>query len=128
MRKFLLLSLLVGIAACAGDGKSRRLDDSLNHYSDAIRWGQFDQANTFHEPAYASNSGEAFTGIRVTGYDTVASQTYEDQDQFEQTVRISYYRESEGTERKITQLQKWRFNPIKKLWTLYSPMPAFPEK
>jgi hypothetical protein len=121
----ILLALL--LAACtSGEIHAVKMDDTLNSYASAIRWGLFEKAAQFQNPAKRSRLDLAWLkNIHIASY----SQIYRKEDLggniLEQTVEIRYFNEQVGVEQSITDRQLWRYDEEKQKLMLETGLPEF---
>ncbi len=121
----LILACLV-MTGCPHDIELLKMEEQLNHYSTAIRWGLWETASDFQPPAKRQPLDLGYLGtIHVTAYDTVYRQEQSGSDVVRQTVQIRYYREPSGVEKTITDRQTWRYDKEKDRWFLLSGLPEF---
>jgi len=120
----LLLPLL--LAACGTSSRQLRLDNTLWHYEDAIRWSRFPEAYALQkEPAKAPDF-DYLQQIKVTAYEPVGRPVVsEDGDRIEQTVEIRYYHEDYGREQVLIDKQVWRYDEEREIWLREGAMPDF---
>jgi len=112
-----VLGLLLGLSAafgCAafGDpmGRERALEGAQLRYTQNVRWGDFDAASEYVDPAIREDFLElapAFEGIRITEYD-IGRIEYEGNRE-SATVRVVYhgYSLANAQERRIEEQQRW---------------------
>lgn len=108
-----LLALLT-VSGCAafGDpmGRERALEGAQLRYTQHVRWGDFDAAAEFVDPAMREDflgQAPAFDGIRITEYD-IGRIEYEGNRE-SATVRVTYhgYSLSTAQEWRIDEEQHW---------------------
>lgn len=129
MRPAILLFVALAISACASvdDSKKRiTLDNALRQYERAIRWGEYQAADSLRRsPAGSSVNRDHLRSIRVTAYDTVAIKESADGSGAQVDVQIRYYNEYTMKELDIIDQQSWEYDAGGKAWYITSPMPAF---
>jgi hypothetical protein len=126
---FLLMFLL--LLACANQGekqKAETLNDAINEYAYALRWGRIDDALTYHINDDGSRPDidvSIMKFIRVTGF-TIKQRTI-NPDQTEATVEseLNYYHDQYGTLKSLEYIQLWLYMPDVKKWLLSSEFPKF---
>lgn len=121
--------LLIGLAACAVQ-EQQQLEDlqvALMRYEKAIRWGEFELANTMRDADLRTvlpekgNHGK----IKVTSYQVIQSPSPNATGLLEQTVTIGYVNNTSQLERTIKDHQLWRYDEEARRWWLMSELPAF---
>jgi hypothetical protein len=101
-------------------------DEIINRYASAIRWGEFDKAAQFQNPAFRTTPDNVWLkNIHIASYDIVFVDEKPGGKIVENTVQIRYFLESEGIEKSITDHQVWSFDEEFDKWMLNSPLPAF---
>ena len=122
---FILVTLLVSCHHAA-DVYMLKRDEIINRYASAIRWGEFDKAAQFQNPAFRTVPDKVWLkNIHVASYDIVFVDEKPGGKVVENTVQIRYFLESEGIEKSITDHQVWGFDDEFDKWMLNSPLPAF---
>ena len=120
-----VLALLLP-ACTSGEIHAVKVDDTLRSYATAIRWGEFEKAMQFQNPAKRSRLDLAWLkNIHVSSYDTVYKKEDMGGNIFEQTVEIHYFNEQVGVEQSITDRQLWRYDEEKGKLLLETGLPAF---
>jgi len=129
MRSATLLIFIFIMSACASVDDSKKtitLDAATRHYERAIRWGEYQAADSFRRQSTTTPVDMAhLKAIRVTSYETVKTKESADRTEVQIDVVIRYYNESSMKEVTITDYQSWQYDPVEKSWHLTSPMPAF---
>lgn len=132
MRRHLLpLLALVALlcAGCATDQRNQTLITTLSAYAGTLRWGDFQSAQQFVDPAVrAANPPSAldlarYRQVRVTGYDEGAGPVPDGENQVRQVVQIGLVNLNTQSERTVVDRQLWRYDPEKKRWWLMSGLP-----
>jgi len=124
---FGLAVLALLLSACtSGEIHAVKLEDTMRSYATAIRWGEFEKAMQFQDPAKRHRLDLAWLkNIHVVSYDTVFKKEDMGGNIFEQTVEIRYYIEQVGVEQSLTERELWRYDEEKdKLW-LETELPTF---
>jgi len=122
------VALCALLVACGGGSKRSPLEQTLYHYTSAIRWSEFDKALAFVDPAVLESRRpselemERYKQYQVSGYDVRRSHTPEE-GLYEQTVEIRLVNRHTQTERIITDHQRWRWDREAKRWWLVSGLP-----
>ena len=124
------LSMLLLALATPALAKSRKkiLEDTLRTYAATIRWGSFEQAESFVDPAYraahpmSALDWERYKQVRVTSYTETAPTPVGD---FEvrQTVEIGLVNVNSQQARSIIDRQVWKYDKENKVWLLTPGLP-----
>jgi len=102
------------------------MEEALNNYGSAIRWGAFQKAWDFQSNKQKPLPDfKALKNIKVTAYDSVFRSELNEGGTVQQTVEIRYINNQDLVERSLTDDQKWRFDIVKERWVLESPFPEF---
>ena len=129
MRSAILLFITLIMSACAGVDDSKKtitLDSALWKYERAIRWGEYEVADSFRkQPSGTARKPAHLKSIKVTGYNIVNKIESADRTEVQIDVEISYYNEFTMKEVKITDHQMWEYDPVGKSWYITSPIPVF---
>jgi hypothetical protein len=101
------LVLLVGCASMkAGD----TLPDSVRQYNDGVRWERFSVAAVHVPPkersAFVDEADERARDVKITEYEVLKIDAKDDHLATVQ-IKLSWYRESEGTLRETQSVQTW---------------------
>ena len=120
--------LLQGCAAIDDSKKTISLDQSLYYYESAIRWADFEAANSLRRyegaPAPATDPAK-LKRIKVTGYDVLNTTLSDDETSVYITVKISYYDENSLKLASVTDNQVWRYDTKQNSWYISTPLPVF---
>jgi hypothetical protein len=123
------VALALGMSGCARvkeDAKRIALEHTLTSYAQAIRWGYFPAAAGFVSPEQRTELDvERLSNLRVTGYDVVQPGIIGADDTAVQLVQIDYVLEDRQRLERISDRQRWRYDPQSKAWWLESGLPAF---
>lgn len=98
------------LAGCASAKTGDTLADSVRVYNDGVRWERFGVAAKHVPPPqrsmFVDEADERAEDLKITDYEVVRVDAKDDR---EATVRIklSWYRESEGTLRETQAVQTW---------------------
>ena len=129
--RLLFALVLLALTACGGlPSRMNSKDDALTDYGVAIRWSEFDQAESFLDPALREQQPltdldrERFKLIQITGYE-VKSRQVEADASITQTVEIRVVTRNTQLEHVITDHQSWRWEPLAKRYWLTSGLPDF---
>jgi hypothetical protein len=121
-----MLAMLLLACTHAGDVFLMKRDEILNRYASAIRWGEFEKAVQFQNPARRTHLDEAWLkNIHVATYDSKLLKDDPNSKVVEQTVEIRYFNEQVGVEKTIIDHQVWRFEEYNDKWMLETDLPAF---
>ncbi|WP_166642608.1 hypothetical protein [Methylocaldum gracile] len=114
------------LVACAHDMRVMKMEEALNSYGSAIRWGAFQKAWDFQtDKQKRAPDFKALKNIKVTGYDSVFRTVQNEGTIVLQTVEIRYIDNERLVEKSLTDEQKWHFDVEKKQWLLDSSFPKF---
>ena len=117
------------MSACASVDDSKKtitLDAATRQYERAIRWGEYQAADSFRRQSTTTPADMAhLKAIRVTSYEAVRQTDSADRSETIIEVRISYYNEYTMKEKTIFDQQSWKYDPENKSWYITSPMPDF---
>lgn len=131
MRIFFYSVFILLLAACGGSGSAKRLDtldEAVNHYGQALRWGRYEDAEAFHmsrEGQRAMFKAENLESIRITGYSVRERTLSEDLLEADVSGDYSYYSTSYGTLRHVSFQQKWWYDEEAKRWFVEGELPEF---
>jgi hypothetical protein len=129
MRLAILLFCVLIMSACASVYDSKKtitMDNAARQYERAIRWGEYEAANSFRRQSTGTPVDTArLKAIKVTSYDTIRKTESVDRTEVQIDVDIRYYNEYTMKEVTITDHQLWKYDPVGKSWYITSPMPAF---
>ena len=126
IKRLALIVFCLGTMACSQSTHFMKMEETLNGYGAAIRWGLWEKAADFQVPQKRSrlDLGHLKT-IHVTGYDPVYRQEHSGSDVILQTVEIQYYLEDTGLVKNLTDHQTWQYDKEKGQWLLQSRLPSF---
>ena len=129
MRPAILLFIALIMPACASVDDSKKtitLDSALRQYERAMRWGEFQAADSQRKQSGGAAVNTAhLNSVRVTAYNILGTTESDDREKAQVDVEIRYYNEYTMKEMTITDHQLWEYNPVGKSWYITSPMPAF---
>jgi len=102
------------------------LDNSINSYERAIRWGEFSRAKSFHKsaPMLSDLERRRLKFYRVTDYQTLQNDTPNEHNAF-MYVEIKYYKNDRPVIKSMTVKQHWKRLEKSEVWYLDSPFPDF---
>lgn len=129
------LSLLVVVlatmllAGCATKTRSDALMTTLKAYGSTLRWGDFQSAAQFIDPAV--RAAHPLTPLQLARYRQVRVSEYDDGPgpvpvgdfEVRQTAQISLINVHTQSERSIVDQQTWRYDENAKRWWLISGLP-----
>ncbi|MFA6229021.1 MAG: hypothetical protein WC617_02455 [Rhodanobacter sp.] len=125
---FILLSLLLA-AGCADKKRSDDLTTTLSAYGSTLRWADFRSAIQFIDPKIreahplSDLDMARYKQVRVTEYDDGAGPVPIDDDDVQQTARISVVNIHTQSERSLVDHQTWHYDQKNKHWWLTSGLP-----
>ncbi len=136
MRRALSLLALASLLLLAGCATNRAdtLDTTLRAYASAVRWGDFQSATLFIEPANrAGHSSSAldlarYKQVQVSGYDAGGGPVHDGDNQVRQIVHIDLIDLSSQSGRSIVDRQTWRYDETSKRWWLTSGLPDITQR
>jgi hypothetical protein len=131
MHRIVVVSMLVLLAGCTGTGtkmRLRSLDDAINAYAQALRWGRYDDAQQFHMTRDGGRivlDEHVMADIRVTGY-AVRETVFDEEGTTAQVqAEFKYFITSRGTLQSRVVPQTWWYDEESKRWFLDSGLPDF---
>lgn len=128
-RWLMLLALAAFVAACASRERSTQLDETLRHYSELVRWGEWAAAADYYDPEMRAEEPisalemERLAQFRVSGYRDRALEITPDGRRARQSVEIRLYNVHNMAERVIVDHQTWRWDEEAERWWLTSGLP-----
>lgn len=126
----LVLAMVVFGAQAAGARQRGKLEQMQNAYATAIRWGDFEGAWRFVEPAYAAAHpmGEfelrRYEQIQVSGYRDLSS-LVEPDDVVVRLIEVRVINRHTQAERTLRYRERWRWDAGAKRWWLVGGLPDF---
>lgn len=130
MRRMVIVGVaLLSLAACATlQNKNQSRDETLNGYAVALRWGGFQQAWQYVDPAV--RAAHPLTPQRKALYDTVRVADYQasdpvatDENTLSQTARINLIVKTSQRVYGVVDHQTWRWDAKAKHWWLETGLP-----
>jgi hypothetical protein len=122
------LSVLL-LAACGSQSRKRgELDETLNAYRQAVRWGNLTQMETFlsdearEKHALSELERERFAQVRCTRYVELSAPIDNDDGSVSQTVEIEYTNIHTQVPKRIVDRQTWIWKDRR--WQLNSGLPT----
>lgn len=132
MRRFVIaacvLLLLAGCATLQNTTKDKSRDQTLEGYAAALRWGGFENALSYVDPAVraehplTAQQKALYNTVRVAEYETTGPVAI-DADTVGQTVQLSLIVKSSQAVRNLVDQQTWHWDPKAKRWWLESGLP-----
>ena len=126
---FFILCLCVlifsGCATLAENKRIEALDEAVNSYGTAIRWGYLDLAKRFIKSPEdgQKETMQDLSGIRITSYEIMGKKLSGNKLEAQQVVEIQYYHTNNLIEKKIIDTQLWKYDANDKKWYLHSRLP-----
>jgi outer membrane murein-binding lipoprotein Lpp len=117
------------LAGCATKTRSDALMTTLKAYGSTLRWGDFQSAAQFIDPAV--RAAHPLTTLQLARYRQVRVSEYDDGPgpvpvgdfEVRQTAQISLINVHTQSERSIVDQQTWRYDENAKRWWLISGLP-----
>jgi hypothetical protein len=122
------LSMLL-LAGCATQSRSNTLTTTLNAYGSTLRWGDFQSAEPFIDPAVRAAHPVSpldmarYKQVRVSEYDNGPGPVPDGEFGARQTAQISVINIHTQSERTIIDHQTWHYDEKSKHWWLTSGLP-----
>ena len=117
------------LAACATNQRSEDLTNTLNAYHSTLRWGDFQHALNFVDPAWREAHPltplqlARYKQVRVVGYDEGQGPVPASDTEVRQTVKIGLVNRHTMQQRYIIDHQDWRWDDQAKRWWLTTGLP-----
>lgn len=126
MNNRLLALMLLGFAACVTPilpQETPAVDEYAQEYNNDVRWGRWQEAAAQVEPERRSAFLKLFDDVdrpyRFTSVDVMTSKPLSDDGtEMELLVQLEYYRLPSVQERKVRQIQKWRYDVLMEKWVV----------
>ena len=124
-----LMLLLAGLSGCAVDSRGQSLEDTLELYGRAVRWGDLRGAAQFLHPEQRANHRQLefelqrFEQVTVTGYQVLSRVPGPEPESIRQAVEIGLANRHTAIGRTIRDVQTWRWDEEHKRWWLTSGLP-----
>lgn len=132
MRLAIVLSSLVLVAGCANYKPQQQLDQTLDAYGAALRWGDFESALRYVDPKVLEANPptalqlERYRQVRVSGYEASGAVPVGETEVRQRAV-IGLINIHTQVERSIVDNQLWRYDPKLERWFLESGLPHIVE-
>ncbi len=122
-----LCALVGGGCVIMNDQRALALQAATSRYESAIRWGYFETAYGFVDPALRKGKDlpALYKDLRLTGYEVVQQPMEADKGKATQIVTIDYLHEDRQSMMTLTDRQVWQYDKDLKNWWLVSGLPAF---
>ncbi len=117
------------LAGCATKTRSDALTNTLNAYASTVRWGDFQSALQYIEPAKRAEHPltpidlARYQQVRVSEYDSGAGPVPTGDFEVQQTVMINLINIHTQSERSIVDHQTWHYDEKTQRWWLTSGLP-----
>lgn len=131
MNRSLGLLLLIVVAGCTGVGVKSRLaslDEAINAYAQALRWGRYEDAQVFHTGRDGQRimlDEHTMKDIRVTGYSVRETVFDEDSTTAQVQAEFKFFVTNRGALQTRVLPQTWWYDKESKRWLLDSGLPDF---
>ena len=131
MRVFISIAFILLLPACGGSGTAKRLetlDDAVNNYAQAMRWGRYEDAEVYHMARDGQRlkfNLDDLENIRITGYTVRDRELNKDMMGADVTGEYSYFSTSYGALRHVQFQQKWWYEEKSKRWFVEGGLPDF---
>lgn len=128
MRRIFVLLAIVALSGCATQKMESQLQTTLDSYAAALRWGDFQSALAFVDPAVLEKQPltklqlARYAQVRVSGYDVDGTVATSDTS-VEQVVKIGLINKNTQGARQIVDKQTWRYDTKAERWWLESGLP-----
>lgn len=126
-----LLALATGLASAAGPRSQRgKLEQAQTAYALSIRWGEFEDAWQFVDPAYrlahplSALELERYRQLQVSGYRDLGSSRLED-GSVVRSIELGAINRHTQVERTLRYQEHWRWDPEARRWWLQGGLPDF---
>ena len=119
------LSVLAGCGTYSETKKADLLDATVSAYGVSLRWGHYESAFSVRDPEQAETPLPDTKNLRLTAYEVLSPPVMLDEVTAVQMVKIEYVLEDEQRVHRLTEQQRWRYDPEQKAWWLASPLPQF---
>ena len=100
----------VMLAACAAPKAGDTLAESIRAYNDGVRWGRYSVAAAHVPPKerteFIDQADDRADDLKITDYEVVSVDS-KDEKTASVKIKVSWYRESEGTLRETHSRQIW---------------------
>ncbi len=124
----LLLTLVVGTACAAGARQRGKLEQTQNALAAAIRWGDFEGALQFIDPAYKAEHPvsefdlKRYEQVQISGYRDLNSRAGDDGTVI-RNIELRVINKHTQAERTLRYQERWRWDAERKGWWLVGGLP-----
>ena len=134
MKKLIIVLLgitILSLTGCNSSGtrkKMETLEDSINQYAFALRWGRYEDAYNYHIDEQGNKAEmhlDRLEPIRVTGFHIIEKTVNAELTEAMVKGDLNYYHNEYGTLRKAPLEQTWWYREEDKKWYLKTPFPEF---
>ena len=125
---FIMLYWLSGCATISDIKKMEDLEKTVDAYSLAIQWSDFEAASRFRMPGQAPGqyvNPDTLKDFQVISYQTKNQVLSADGKRMERIAKIRYYKKNEMKEKKVSSQEVWQYDTVRKTWWLKTPLPTF---
>jgi hypothetical protein len=126
-----LVSVIFTLAsACASmEARARgaKLDEAIDHYTEAVRWGDYETALSYHLPRAGRvppADSEALENFRVTSIEVKSTRLHESMLEALIDLGVEYYSRFEGVVRSLRARQVWYYDERLGTWFIDGPFLA----
>lgn len=126
----IVLFICLLVAGC-GEMQTQRVDklnEAVEAYGQALRWGRYSDADLFQVAKDGTRTRideKTLADIRITDYTVLNQHLNEDATSADVSGEIEYFNTSYATVQKVPFTQKWWYNDKLKHWLVESPLPKF---
>ena len=130
-RLTILLLMFLFLSACSSSGEIKKvemLNDAIDNYAYALRWGRIDDAVAYHVAEGGDKpeiDSAIMKSIRVTGFNIKERTINPELTGATVEGELNYYSNEYGTLRSIEYSQRWWYEPESKKWFLDNEFPQF---
>ena len=125
----LAIMLVTGCATLAERERQGKLQKSVEHYANHLRWGRYNEAAGFIAPRTENPPHAIDTSplkeIRVTAYQLGMGEFSKDEKEASITVLFTYYQTNSGRLETIADLQHWWYEEKLARWFKDGDLPDF---
>jgi hypothetical protein len=125
----LIVSLVAMLSGCSSDKADEKLlESTLENYASVIRWGNFEDAVAYIDPAALKEHPISaldlarYRQVRVTAYNEQPFKSVGEL-QVRQVVEVGIVNNNTQVMRSLTDRQLWRFDVKEKRWWLMTGLP-----
>jgi hypothetical protein len=129
LRLVAVIIVLALLAGCAANQRRKGLTHTLDAYASALRWGGFQQEQSFIEPTWREEhpltplQTSRYQQVRVVGYEPGQGPVAVADDEVRQTVQINLVNRHTLHERAVVDHQVWKWDAAAKRWWLTTGLP-----